>query len=69
MKTQPIDIAYPVFGWPQQELPERRARPVNRQIEVNDLGYDERAARLGRLEHREVKVMTEQNIDVARFRI
>ena len=69
MKTQPVDIAYPVFKWPQQELTERRARPVTRKIEVNDMDYDERGARLGRLEHREVRVLTEQNIDVEWFRI
>jgi hypothetical protein len=69
MKTQPINHQFPILIWTDQEPPARMIEAPARAIEVNDKHYDPRAARLGMLEHRQVRVISEQNIDLARFRI
>lgn len=69
MKNQPVDHQGQIPIWIDQEPPARMIEAPARAIEVNDKHYDPRAARLGMLEHRQVRVISEQNIDLARFRI
>lgn len=69
MKIHPIDNTDQIPEWIDQEPPARMLYPPARVFEVNDPGYDERAARFGRLERRRVFIVDETNINIARFRI
>jgi hypothetical protein len=62
MKIQSSDHIDQMPEWIDQE-------PLPRVIEENNIGYDERAARLGRLERRRIDPDVGENINIVRFRI
>lgn len=69
VKTQSNGFTDQIPEWIDQIPPARLIEPPAGAFEVNDPRHNERAARLGRLEHRQVYVMDQKNIDLARFRI